>query len=241
MKVTGRANSELSLILSKVLGLTPILCNRIIDIIASYIVQSLIKNRKVSLKGVGQISINKDKNGNNLYRFKPTETTRRQIAAGGCDYLRVLEQSYKDLNIDTPFIVKPADDSDYRADTALLKKFRRRDVIRESLFLYLQHDFPYDYPWRHPATKKVYNCNRFKAAIRVAKSHYEEGYECFYAIWISLKKKDSYLAKLNLSEEEFVNRAEKTLDLILQIVVNEDLEPSRMNQLFNLAHFIYNK
>lgn len=239
MSWNGKTNNDLSLILNKVLGLDPILCNRIVAVVSSYIVQALIDKGEAFVKGLGWLYLTKTKTRANLYRFNPTSAVRREITANNCEYLRVLEESYKDLGIDNPFIIKPAEDSDYRADAALLKKFKRRDIIRESLFVYLQRDFPYDYPWRHPATKKIYNCNRFKAAIRIAREHYEEGYECFYAIWISLRRKDEYLAKLSLSEKEFVQRAEKTLDLILQIVVNEDLEPSRMNRLFNLKHYIY--
>ncbi len=108
-----------------------------------------------------------------------------------------------------------------------------RDVIRQSLFTYLQLDFPLEQPWQHPNGRK-FSYQEVRAQLTKLRRLDDPDYHVFYARVLQARRLDRTSYVFNSSESALKRRCDLQLSAILTLLLHPDLETDTIQKFYRI-------
>jgi hypothetical protein len=109
------------------------------------------------------------------------------------------------------------------------------DAVRSDLLAYLQNELPYDLDWVHPTSEKVYSATHIANKVKMYRHIDPQGYDCLFAVWLSVKDRNMKLVREKLSLQEFEKRLGIVLDCLIILIVYDDLESEAAREYYQLG------
>lgn len=103
------------------------------------------------------------------------------------------------------------------------KSTAKQNEVRKSFLEYLKTEFPLEYPWVHPITKRVWTHTEIKEALLRVKELNNESYKVLWGLWTTGQTTEFLSQRFHLSTSVIKHKWEKAINLTLLLLIYPDL------------------
>lgn len=187
---------------------------------AEYISYNLIKTGRAKLPYVGRF-LTKKNEVRQGFKFIPSELLRNSVKRN--EQLERTRSKTEDNSV--TLLKKEERAQSYIKRLQDLKRNHKEPADRVKLHLlsYLQNDFIWGQPWKHPLTKDVITAKQVEEAILQLKQLDKESYRIFFVIWMSIKDRRKKASQLGLTEARLYAKWMRAMDKLLILMLLPDL------------------
>lgn len=212
--------------LSKRLGVPRGTSRDILEAIKEYTSYSLAKADKAHIPGVGTITrILKIKNSS--YSFRISKVVQRLVPTYDVkDVEENLTKNKPSLALTQNIKLKL---SNFRVNKEDLENIEleaniEAHPLKYHFLLYLQREFPYYLPYRHPTTNKEYHWTDIDYSINISRTAYPKGYAALYVLWRGIKNRNELMKEYNITKDSFWSILHKELDFVMLMLIYPEVK-----------------
>jgi hypothetical protein len=206
--------------IEKKTGITKASVRHVLTAAAEYVSYSLIKTGKARLPYLGRF-LTKRNEVRQGFKFIPSSLLRNSVKKN-----QQLERT-KNKTEENDLILQKKEERAHSYIKRLqgLKRNAKEPANRVKLHLlsYLQNDFIWGQPWKHPLTKDVITATQVEEAMLQLKQLDRESYKIFFIIWMGIKDRRKKASQLGLTEARLYAKWMAAMDKLLILMLLPDL------------------
>lgn len=103
------------------------------------------------------------------------------------------------------------------------------NVVRNSLLLYLKHEFPYKLDWKHPVTNEVFPASTIEEKISRFKTVNPQAYRALWILFTTSATRSFIASRMLISTSTLRRIWDNALDILLFMLIYPKLDPGTIN------------